>query len=1053
MAGLRINICFWYLDPMIISQILDTLKESGFDPEYIHLKEIQSLPGVLLNNPPDLIISDYDLPGNLRDNLEQVIHESEREFPLIYMVGEQNESKAAEILENGIWDYIRKDHLLRLAPSVYASQKYEKVLKITNRFREHFKSLAENSPDLIIRFDREFRHRYINRIAEVMSGVKIKDYLHKTPREVGIFPEDRVVIWEKAVQRVFNTGKPHNIHYDIDLGRGKQYFEWRLYPEFAGPEQVESVVVVGRDITANMVFNQALRESEERLNLAVTATSLGLWDWNLVTNEVYFSPIWFGMLGYGSEEFPQKFETWTDLLHPEDRESSMNLVKNSIDNRDRVFEIEFRMLKKDKTYAWILAKGKAVEWDEKGNTTRLTGTHENITERKRSEIAQKVIYNISNAVMTTATLDELYMRIRESLGMVIDTTNCFLALYNQEHDTLTLPFMRDEKDSFTEFPARKTLTSYVINTGKTQLIDREREALLTEQGLIEPVGTPCVSWLGVPLRLQDKIIGVFVVQSYNEDMVFSEPDAKLLEFASDQIALAINRKQFQDNIRISQESQRRIFEASPDPMIVVDTGAGITDFNTSFLQVFNMSKEEAYGLNVLDFLLPEEREKGIRNFNLTWEKGYLKNIEYRIKRTDGLIFDGEVSYSAIYDSNGKPESMVLIVKNISERKEAVNRLREAKEKAEESDRLKTAFLSNMSHEIRTPMNAIVGFSDLLSDPSIQPGERRDYISQINQSADNLMRLIDDIIDIAKIEAGQIIINETECSVNDMFKDLFLIFSQQIQRMEKDEVELKIDWGWPSDNLVLLTDEFRLKQVLTNLIGNALKFTEKGFVGYGVKKVSRGIRFAVRDTGIGIRKEKQKIIFDRFSQGHDSKTKLYGGTGLGLAISKNIVHLLGGDIKVKSVTGKGSEFSFVLPLKTVIKGRKEPEKKKDGKYNWSGRKVLIAEDDHSNFFFIKELLRKTGIDILWSKDGEETMQVFREHEDIDLVLMDVRMPLIDGYECTRMIKEERASLPVIAQTAYAMAGEDLLSREAGCDEYICKPIKVKELFETMSKYIR
>ena len=302
------------------------------------------------------------------------------------------------------------------------------------------------------------------------------------------------------------------------------------------------LLLLTRDITVAKQAEEALKQSEERLNLALHATSLGLWDWNLVTNKVYYSPVWFSMLGYGPDELPHEFETWTSLLHPEDRDKAVRRIRKSIQKRDTSFEIDFRLRHRQGNYVWIKSKGRAVEWDEKGNTTRLTGIHENIHERKKDEMVKQVLLDISTAVMATQSLEELYDKIREYLGRVLDTTNCFLALYNHESDTLTLPFMKDEKDSFTEFPARKTLTSYVVRTGEAQLVDVEREKVLTGLGEIEPVGTPCVSWLGVPLKHGGITIGVFVVQSYTEDVVYTSSDAELLEFASDQIALAIERK-------------------------------------------------------------------------------------------------------------------------------------------------------------------------------------------------------------------------------------------------------------------------------------------------------------------------------------------------------------------------------------------------------------------------------------------------------------------------------------------------------------------------------
>lgn len=1172
---------------MLCEKVLSTLKEGKFDVQHSDFKERKKIKKRLLEDPPDLVISDFDLPDHQRTMIEEEMEAFLSEIPLIYLVGEKNVRKAADTLKTGVWDFVQKEQLYKLVPSVYSSQKYANVFrkrkeaeqalkesrdrymsifqsvndgillfdfqtkKITEfnprllelfqlteedmdsidldlysaldegytidrarkfvkeaargdlvtfewrnikksgeRFwtlnsisvvkidkrpyillvcrdideqkklersliesQEHFRALAENSPDVIMHFDREHRHLYVNAAVVPQTGLAIDMFLNKSHREMGIFPDELVLKWEEALDRVFETGLSDTLVFDVELGKGLTTFEWRLYPEIGASEAIHSVIGVARDITESMKSEDALRRSEERLNLALSATDLGMWDWNLVTNEVYYSPIWFSMLGYGPDELPQKLETWTSLQHPEDRNKSLSDVQEVIRKRESSFEIEFRMKHKNGAYLWIRGMGKAVGFDADGNTTRLTGIHENINERKQGELVRQVLFDISNAANSTHSLDELYSIIRDSLGRVVDTTNCFLALYNEESDTLSLPFMEDEKDTFTEFPARKTLTSFVIRTGEAQLVDVKREKELTRQGEIEPVGAPCVSWLGVPLKHEDKTIGVFAVQSYTEDILYTRSDAELLEFASEQIAMAIDRRRHQDRLRSNQERQRRVFESSPDPMLVVDPNALILDFNSAFLEAFNVTPDLVYGQKIYRFINRVQWRSSIDNFAQTWDKGYLKNLEYQVVRPDGITFDAEVSTGAIYDSDGKPESMVLILKNISERKEAERKMLEAKYKAEESDRLKTAFLSNMSHEIRTPMNAIVGFSDLLTDEQLNPEERRDFIAQINQGADDLMRLIDDIIDIAKIEAGQVNVHISECFVRELFKELHLMYIQNIKRTGKDNVSIRLDWSWPLNELAIYTDPFRLKQILINLLSNAVKFTEEGEIVLGIREDPEGVYFYVKDSGIGIREEKQKVIFDRFMQGHEAKSKLYGGTGLGLAISKNLTEILGGDIGVESKSGEGSTFWFILPRNEVpLKYEAALKTPSNNLRSWDDKKILIAEDDLSNYYFLFESLKDTGVEIIWAKDGEETMELFRENKDLNAVLMDINMPLINGYDCTRQIKKERPDLAVIAQTAYAMSGEREISREAGCDDYLAKPIKVSELLNTLSQYL-
>ncbi len=252
--------------------------------------------------------------------------------------------------------------------------------------QEHFRALAENSPDVIMRFDRALRHVLVNSAAERLLGLKLEAFVNKSHREMAVFPADKVKVWEEALEKVFTTGKPLTIVFDLDIGDHIATMEWRLYPETGTSEAIDSVIGVARDITETRLSQDALGRSEERLNLALTAANLGFWDWNLVTNKVYYSPIWMSMLGYGPDELPQELDTWTSLLHPDDREYSVKSVDSSIKNRDASFEIEFRLKHKNGSYLWIRSMGKAVEFDELGDTIRLTGIHENIDERKRSDL-------------------------------------------------------------------------------------------------------------------------------------------------------------------------------------------------------------------------------------------------------------------------------------------------------------------------------------------------------------------------------------------------------------------------------------------------------------------------------------------------------------------------------------------------------------------------------------------------------------------------------------------------------------------------------------------
>jgi PAS domain S-box-containing protein len=406
-------------------------------------------------------------------------------------------------------------------------------------------------------------------------------------------------------------------------------------------------------------------------------------------------------------------------------------------------------------------------------------------------------------------------------------------------------------------------------------------------------------------------------------------------------------------------------------------------------------------------------------------------------------------------------SILKLSKDISEQKKLEYQLTIAKEKAEESDRLKTAFLASMSHEIRTPMNAIIGFTDLLSDPDFSKEEKDEFIELVNNNGNILLRLIDDIIDIAKIEAGEFNVDETECHVNKIISEVIVASKDNLKRQGKETIELTSYLASSSENFAIISDPTRFRQIITNLIGNAQKFTMTGKieVGYLIKNndILLGdelfIQFYVKDTGIGIPEEKREIIFDRFKQADDTVSKKYGGTGLGLTITKKLVNLMGGEIWVESEVGKGSTFYFTLPYKPIESKEEflESTDKKLDHIDLSGKTILIVEDVESNFNLLKTVLTKNNAKIIWAKDGKQAVDFCRA-KSVDLVLMDIKLPILDGYNATERIKQTTKNIPIIAITAYARENDKLKSIQAGCDEYIPKPIKTDLLFALINKYL-
>jgi len=383
-------------------------------------------------------------------------------------------------------------------------------------------------------------------------------------------------------------------------------------------------------------------------------------------------------------------------------------------------------------------------------------------------------------------------------------------------------------------------------------------------------------------------------------------------------------------------------------------------------------------------------------------------------------------------------------------------LEKAKAKAEESDQLKTAFLTNLSHEIRTPMNAIIGFSELLKAKDLSDNEKEEYVEIINKSGGSLVSIIDDLIEMSKIDSNQITpnlnsVNIEEC-VNEIYNSVKITIPKNKPidfKLVKSEIPLPFN---------VFTDGVKLKQVLINLLTNAIKFTEQGCItiSYDWNKKKNCIEFAVEDSGLGIEKINQEFIFERFRRVDDDYSIKAGGLGLGLAITKAYVELLGGTISLKSNIGEGSKFKFTLPLMFDKREDVVLEKTETTKGNMApqikDKTILIAEDDNINYLLFEKIMKNTNFIVIRAKDGLEAVELFASNPKIDLVLMDIKMPKMSGYEALVKIKEMKPNIPVIAQTAFSSSDEIEKIRQAGFDGQITKPIDKNKLFDSIGSIL-
>lgn len=424
--------------------------------------------------------------------------------------------------------------------------------------------------------------------------------------------------------------------------------------------------------------------------------------------------------------------------------------------------------------------------------------------------------------------------------------------------------------------------------------------------------------------------------------------------------------------------------------------------------------------------------------------------QYRIiNQQDKQVYWVHGLGSLEFDQNNNPIKMFGTIQDITTIKNFELSLIEAKEKAEESDKLKTAFLQNISHEIRTPLNGILGFSSLLEDEGNTYDDIKEYTSIIKKSGNRLLEIVNNILDISRIETGQIKTEKTTFSINSAIIDLVGFFDIEAQNKG---INIKFDFALNEDNSLITTDYHKFFQILSNLVKNALKFTSKGSIKIGYELRESDYLFFVSDTGSGIPNEVGEKIFDRFVQADHSLTRGYEGAGLGLAISKGLVELLGGRIWYESVAGLGSTFYFTLPNTNI---EKLEELKEEETINLSDEKIsiLIAEDDKDSYLFLSTILKSENYNIIHCTTGTKAWELFIQNPNIDIIFMDIQLPGLNGYEVTKKIREISRDVIIIAQTAYAHPEDRHKAIEIGCDEYISKPYRREAIKKLVSDLLK
>ena len=530
----------------------------------------------------------------------------------------------------------------------------------------------------------------------------------------------------------------------------------------------------------------------------------------------------------------------------------------------------------------------------------------------------------------------------------------------------------------------------------------------------------------------------------------------------------------QEEIQQSKDRYLDLFDNAPISYLIVDANGVIKDINQTACLLFESNKHDFRGTKITKIIHPDYQDIYYIYLRTLINQKHNQTCDIKLRKSNSTYFYARIQGIRQTSLATKEPEFRLAIIDITIQKEMELNLLIAKEKAQEHDKLKSAFLANMSHEIRTPMNGILGFAELLKEGHLTDEQQLEYIRIIEKSGTRMLNIINDIVDISKIEAGLMKLEIKESYINEQIEYIYTFFKPEV---EAKGMKLSFKNTLPAKEAIIKTDREKVYAILTNLVKNAIKYSEKGSIEFGYNVVVETghvktghalylqndlslpqksfLQFYVKDTGIGIPADRQSAIFERFIQADVSDRMARQGAGLGLAITKSYVEMLGGKIWVESQEGVGSTFHFTLPYNAepvleTINQQLAPSGKIDTIRNL---KILIAEDDEISEKLVEIAVKILSREIVKVRTGVEAVEACRDNPDIDLILMDIRMPEMSGFDATRQIREFNKEVVIIAQTAYGQSDDREKAIAAGCNDYIAKPIKKEELLALMQKYFK
>lgn len=801
--------------------------------------------------------------------------------------------------------------------------------------------------------------------------------------------------------------------------------------------QAEQAKQINQQLQAEITYRRQvearLRESEERLQLALEASAEGWWDWNIETDVVERSSQYLRLLGYALSEFPNDVHSWEQAIHPDDFMGMMERLTAHLEDGSVPYACEYRLRTKSGQWQWISDYGKVVTRDATNKPIRMIGTFKDITDRKQTEIAlaasqlryQNLVDN-SPDIIERFDLELRHLYVSPALTRITGiAAEAFLGKTCRE-------LGMDEGMVNTW----ESAAAQLLKTGQKQVIEF---AAPTLEGVrsFEMVIAPELSEAGT----LDSILCI------SRDIT--------------------ERKQVEADLRHQKEMFQAIVDYIPVMIALFDHQGRIEFINPEMERVLGWSMGEWQQRDVMVDCYPDPSYRQSVLEHMLAATGYWKDLTTRNASGQSL----ETSWASVRLSRGRS---LGIGQDISDRKRKEVALRQAMEAAEAANVAKSMFLANMSHELRTPLNVILGFAQVMTHDSSLTASQKEDLQTIRRSGDHLLSLINDVLDLSKIEAGHCMLEEIGF---DLISLLHGLRTMMTERANSKRLQLIFNIA-PEVPQFVVADEQKLRQILLNLFSNAIKFTKQGSVTLrasvavgrrdGTEELNPTLtsrdhqplptmlQFEVIDTGVGIAVQEQTTIFDAFVQAEAGKSAI-SGTGLGLTISRKLLELMHGKITVHSIPNVGSTFTVFVPVRPISGIDVQPEQHDrlvigliPGQ---SHRRILVVDDQRENRLLMTRLLSQLGLQVREAANGQEAVQIWQDWRP-DLIWMDIRMPGLDGYEATKQIRamdHEQASI-IIALTAQASQSDRALALAAGCNDYISKPCREATIFLKMAEYL-